>query len=377
MQEDAEGFYYPLVDEKKCIGCRKCINACNFQTGAFSDGAWSCFAASSIDGAPRSASGGVFASLANTIIDRGGAVAGCCYLICDGVLTPRHVLVTSKDELSVLLGSKYVQSEASAVFVDVRSMLSDNREVLFCGTPCQVAGLYGYLGGHPEGLYTIDLVCHGVPSAALLQGYIAELEKREHAHIVDMQFRSKFKGWGPLLLAFGLERDGERYTKYAPADESSYYSLFLALDTLRPSCYECPFASKRRPADITIGDFWGVEETHPELIEENSGVFKPSSGVSCVLVNNANGQKLLNLGEDTLISRAVSFESIASKNDQLRTPGVRKPSRDRVYQTFARGGYGAVERAWRLRMLPAHLLRAIVQLIPEAIKRPLRQLLTR
>ena len=156
--------------------------------------------------------------------------------------------------------------------------------VLFSGTPCQVAGLIHYLGDHPENLFTIDLICHGVPSPALFASHFLLRQSKLGAPIKKINFRTKEKGWGGFLNFYvKIEADRQAALTYAPLD--AYYALFLANLSLRPVCYRCKFASTHRPGDITLGDFWGVQKEHPELFD--------GRGTSLVLANTKLGEQAL------------------------------------------------------------------------------------
>lgn len=116
------------------------------------------------DGVRRdSTSGGVFSLLAEYILESGGVVFGAAL---DGQQHLRHIACFRKEDLWRLRGAKYVQSDLGDCYREVKRWLQV-KPVLFSGTPCQVDGLYRYLGHRPENLTTCDLVCHGVPSPSV------------------------------------------------------------------------------------------------------------------------------------------------------------------------------------------------------------------
>lgn len=372
MTADAAGFVYPRIDEGACIRCGRCKHVCGFQLRAAQESAGPLYAAATSEvEIERSASGGVFGALARAMIARGGAVVGCAYERDGGGLVARHRVVEDEPGIDALLGSKYVQSDAASVFPRVRELLAEGREVLFSGTPCQVAGLLGYLGGPREGLLTVDLVCHGVPSPAMLCEYLRGLERAHGDRIVDVRFRPKCDGWARSLqleAAFaegGLDR--------VPSGASSYYDLFLDLATLRDSCYACPFAGRLRPADLTIGDFWGVEKVRPDLLAEGGGPFDTYRGVSCLLVNNERGAVWLERLGSRLVTAPVTFDQVAAHNDQLRVPARAPKERARYLAAFSEGGWPAVERRWRRQRLLGRVRRGVGRFLPVGLKRAIKR----
>lgn len=372
MQVDGEGFGYPRVDEDACIGCRRCERACGFQHGSFGEGAMTCYAATRKGDTSHSASGGMFAAAAECVLEAGGAVCGCAYVREFGNLAPVHVLIDRKEQLLPLLGSKYVQSDAGRSFPLVQERLKAGQTVLFCGTPCQVAGLYGYLGNRPGNLYTVDLVCHGVPSQKMFQGYVRDLERESGRRIVDMRFRSKRDGWGPKVLEAVFD---EGTSSYVLDETSAYYAMFMERAVLRPSCYACPFASRVRPADISIGDFWGVDESAPEILCEHGGLLEKAPGISCVAVNTAQGEELFGMFRSDTLSAEVEFDAIAAHNDQLRHASVMHPRRARIMRAFRASGYQGVSRLWQRLCAPQRAIHAFVLTIPVPVRKGIKRIL--
>ena len=342
MEEDARGFVYPRVDYDQCVGCGACVKSCGLQAriGAETEGPW--FAAAGRMDIASSASGGVFATLARGVIAEGGCAFGAAYEQYDGGLRVRHHMADDERSLAGLLNSKYVQSDAGSCFPEVRSQLKSGRRVLFCGTPCQVAGLRGYLGRDWPNLLTADLVCHGVPSERLFNGCVQEACDKYGSQVVDFRFRCKREGWGHSLLLLLLLQDGREVA--IPAAKSAYYDMFLKLKTLRDSCYTCPFAGSFRAADLTLGDFWGVEHNRPDLLRE--GELDLQRGVSCLLVNNERGREAVKRYADKLYVAEADFDEIAKGNDQLRHPSVKPEDRNIYLGAFERGGWNAIKRTW-------------------------------
>lgn len=302
MAEGAEGFLFPRLDEKRCIGCGKCLRACPVSDAALAEGSANrrepkCFAAAAEDAVRMtSSSGGIFRVLAQDTLERGGTVYGAAWRADLGV---GHARAENAEELFGFSGSKYVQSRTAGVYRMVKRDLDAGRPVLFSGTPCQNAGLLRFLKKDYEGLLTADIVCHGVPSEALFFAYLEETFGKGQAAAVS--FRSKERGqsctYGTVTLRNGrikkITADGDPYEK------GFHKSLFL-----RRSCYACPFAAPPRPGDFTLGDFWGLEKTAPQLAD--------ARGVSEVLLNSDKAEEVwervkgrLSLCEELPLSAAV------------------------------------------------------------------------
>lgn len=179
FNEDKDGFLYPEIDEDRCINCLKCKKICAFQNQKKNVSIKETYVAVSKNtNVLESASGGLFASYAVSVLENGGMVYGCAMLEKNGKLYPKHIGISKKSELWRLKGSKYVQSDMGTVYYDIRQQLENEITVLFSGTPCQVSSLKKYLGKEYTNLYTIDIICHGVPSIKLFQDYLAYTEKK-------------------------------------------------------------------------------------------------------------------------------------------------------------------------------------------------------
>lgn len=375
MVHDLDGFVYPVVDEKRCVQCGLCKKVCSYQSAEKSVSLKQVFAAASRDtDILKSASGGLFASFAQAVLADNGAVFGCSMEYEEGQLSPRHICVTEPKELYRLKGSKYVQSDLGNSYSDVQARLKSGQSVLFSGTPCQVAGLKGFLRKDYDNLYTLDLVCHGVPSGKLFREYIAFEEKKRKAKVTGFRFRDKSAGW-KLHGAMTLEDEsGQTRTLYFEPEESSYYQMFLNSYTYRENCYSCPYASDHRPGDITIGDYWCIELVHPELLAENGGPLDHEKGVSCLIVNNPKGQQLLERYGKGILRWESSYENAAKYNRQLTAPSALKLERE-VVLALSREGYDKVDAWYRRRLRPIKVKRAIRAAVPRPVKNILKKIL--
>lgn len=373
MVPDENGFVYPVVDESKCVRCGLCEQVCAYRNDVppVSQKKVS-VAVSGCTDVRESASGGLFAAFAQTVIDRGGAVYGCAMIYEKGQLWPRHICVTEQQDLIRLKGSKYVQSDLTGMYPDVRRRLAEGQTVLFSGTPCQVAGLKGFLRKEYENLFTVDIICHGVPGGKLFRDYISFEEKKRGAKITSFRFRDKSQGW-KLHGAMTLD-SGE--TVYFEPEESSYYQMFLNSYTYRENCYSCPYASDHRPGDVTIGDYWCVELVHPELLRENGGQLDHESGTSCLIVNNERGEQLLRQFGQGIVRWPSTYENAAKYNRQLMAPSSLKPERETVL-AMARESYETVDAWYQRRLRKIKMKRAVRRAVPRPVKKLLRKLLGR
>ena len=251
MRYDQEGFIYPDIDDT-CISCGKCVRACPINDDLYScthENLHWCYSKDESIRA-QSSSGGFFAEIANHFIASGGLVCGAAT---NEDLSVSHRLVESACELKPLLRSKYVQSESCDCFEKIKALLMEGRKILFVGTPCQISGLKKYLGENYKGtLYTIDFVCHGVPSSRLYYDMISYYEKKKNQKAINVTFREKDEGWHRQVLKvyFG---DGSVVSNKS-IDTFFYYSFLKSL-SLRKSCYRCKYPCHHN-SDITMADFW-------------------------------------------------------------------------------------------------------------------------
>ena len=285
-------------------------------------------------------------------------------------LTVKHIRVDHEKDLHLLKGSKYVHSNMLAVYPQVLADLKNGCQVLFSGTPCQVAGLKGFLQKDYENLYTIDLICHGVPSQQLFSQYIAFEESKHKSKITTFKFRDKKQGWklhGSMVL-----ENGE--TVYFDPEESSYYQLFLNSYTYRENCYSCPYASDHRPGDVTIGDYWCVELVHPELMAENGGPIEHEKGVSCLIANNEKGQAILAEFGNGIKCWRSSYENASKYNRQLTSSSEMKDERA-IVLALAREDYHNLDNWYRKRLIPIKIKRRVRRAVPRQVKDFIKKLL--
>ena len=351
MKEDNEGFLYPQVVFSLCIDCNLCQKVCPILNQADESKPSMIYAAKNRNEIIRkiSSSGGLFTLFAEKIIDEGGVVFGARF---DENWEVMHDCTETKEGLAAFRGSKYVQSRMGDCYVRVRQYLNTGRKVMFTGTSCQIAGLKNYLRKEYENLLTIDVVCHGVPSPKVWRLYLEELitlkgEKKaisvhsihdRNVWIKDISFRDKCSGWKKYSFTIILSEvvtNGENNTILLSSafTDNIYMNLFLSNLDLRPSCYKCP-AKLRAQSDITIADFWGIENVLPE--------FDDDKGISAVLMSTEKGIYWFNRVLCNCVM--VPYESVIRANPSIFSSVKRAKNRDFFFYQINHGN--TIEEAY-------------------------------
>lgn len=292
-------FYHPEVDGTKCVDCGVCVKACPVMTPMQQCTVRSAWAGvnKNPDTVKKSSSGGVFSALARVILEKGGTVFGACYSA-----DYREVILTGTHRvpLEALRKSKYVESRSADAFREAEMLLKQGKPVLFCGAPCQIAGLKRYLGVDYENLLTCDFTCGGMPSHKIYQAYLEELEKRFHSEPALVDFRPKTVGWENYAIKIVFS-NGKKYHKLAKLDPY-VYSFLYGHSSVKELCQECPFADNHS-ADIILADFW----KHRDF----PGWEKPGNGISLVLTTTERGDAFLQEIADTVILKPLDLEKAA------------------------------------------------------------------
>ena len=367
FKENLEGFIYPIINADLCMKCNNCIRVCPLKNNALPKSLQITYAACSGNtDLSQSASGGIFASIASAVLGEGGFVYGSEMLIQNGQATIRHTRIDKKTDLYLLLGSKYVYSKTGLTFSQAEADLKSGGTVLFSGTPCQIAGLKSYLGQDYNNLYTIDLICHGVPGESLFNQYLNFLNRKYKGEVQQFLFRDKSRGW-KLFGKMVLKKGNISTEVHFEPEQSSYYQLFLNRCTYRDSCYVCPYAGKYRPGDITIGDYWCVELAHPELIKENGGHLEYQKGCSVLIINNDRGKQLIEQYGTGINKWKSDYKKAARYNNQLLKPSERPKERDIVFQ-LCQKNYVHLERWYKRKQWPVRLKKRVKRMIPKKIK---------
>lgn len=279
FREDAEGFAYPSVDEGKCIDCSLCVKVCPVLSPDVERLPLKVYAAKNRDLQERiqSSSGGMFLPLAREVLRQGGQVFGVEFS--EDFRSARHACASDADGVKRFSGSKYIQSDTGRTYSMTKMFLENGVPVLYSGTPCQIAGLRKFLRKDYENLYTVDLVCHGVPSPGIWRRYMDETAPEGTASV---NFRDKVTGWKRFSLVM---KDCSGKVLFSQReDENVFMDGFLKNLYLRPSCYRCPARKGRSGSDLTIADYWHLKKTLPD--------FDDNTGVGLVLVNTAKGARL-------------------------------------------------------------------------------------
>ena len=325
MKEDAEGFLYPVIDKKKCVNCHKCENVCPIKNTENYNAETKTFVGYNKDESVRnqSSSGGIFSLAADWILSQNGVVFGAAF---DENFEVCHIAAQTQEELSKLRTSKYVQSRLGDAYPLVKQYLENNRKVLFTGTACQIAGLKNYLQNDYENLYTVDVLCHGVPSPKIWKMYIEHKKKQFNAPIEKIEFRSKESGW--KSYSFNMEfSDNRRYC--VKFHEDKYMQMFLGNIDLRPSCYACRFKGFPRISDMTIGDSWGIESYMPDMDDD--------MGTSVILVHSQKGVKLLDAVRQSLNLRDASLDKALPITAESRKSVEMHPNRKKFFKGLSNG----------------------------------------
>ena len=310
MIMDNKGFLYPQVDKEKCINCNICKNVCPVLNNHSEEKKIDCFACYNIDEDERnnSSSGGIFILLAKEIINNNGVVFGASF---DDTFHLKHTYTESIEGLKAFITSKYIQSEIGNSYTKVKSFLDNGRKVLFSGTPCQIEGLLKFLNKQYDGLITLDIICHGVPSPKVWHKYLEGRNMNYKPQKVN--FRSKVSGWNRFSIH--LKYPNGEYSNYFDSD--TYMNAFLQNYSIRESCFNCSFKKKYRNSDITLGDYWGIENV--------IGEFDDNKGVSAVIINSNKGMKLFSCINNNLKCRESNIEKVINYNSAF-TKSVCKPT---------------------------------------------------
>ncbi|WP_026490879.1 Coenzyme F420 hydrogenase/dehydrogenase, beta subunit C-terminal domain [Butyrivibrio sp. XPD2002] len=327
MQKDKEGFAYPIINEALCVNCGLCLKACSFNEHNLrhnsDDQKYYWVINKNSEDRKRSRSGGFFFVLAQWMIKQGGIVYGS---ILDENNYVRHIRALDIETCKKMQGSKYVESDISGIYSLVKKDLENRKKVLFCGTACQVSGLYGFMNKSDiSNLYTIDIVCHGVCSSALLNDYLLFWEKKKGGKITEFNFRDKtIDGWDSHVESFVIKN--KKYYR------NNYTKIFYSNNALRPSCYNCKFAKMERVGDFTLADFWGVKKYYPELND--------NKGISSIFLNTTKAKTLFDKITDYIYFGEVSKESIIQKN--LYEPSKMGEMRDDFWEMYSKKGFSSI-----------------------------------
>ena len=316
MCADEEGFLYPVIDEETCVRCGLCEKVCPvLHSTEEKQNEPKAYAAYNLDEKVRlaSSSGGMFTLLAEYVLDQDGIIYGAAM---DGIKV-KHIRAENRETLELLRGSKYVQSDIGRIYVQARADLEAGKTALFTGTPCQIEGLKSFLGKEYDNLIAMDFICHGVPSPMVWEKYVALREKKANAPVTRVSFRDKQYGWNAfrMLLEFA---NGTVYT--CSHHDDLFMRVFLRDLCLRPSCYQCSFKKVHRVSDITVADFWGIQNVCPEMDDDQ--------GTSLVMVHSEKGAEIFRHLRKKMDCREVPFEAATRDNSAMIRSAEKPKHRD-------------------------------------------------
>ena len=334
MQTDSEGFNYPQIDSEKCIECGGCKSVCSFQNGYDRNSVLNAYALKHSDEAVRasSRSGGAFTLISDYVLDSGGSVYGAAFR---DDFSVAHRRAVTKDERDLFKGSKYVQSEPEDAFLSVKKDLSDGKAVMYSGTGCQIGGLLSFLKKTKtptEKLYTVDVVCHGVPSNKVWLDFLDYTRRKYNSErITRADFRDKSFGWAPHYESV--------WTDGTKRSSKEYAMLFYANHILRPSCYNCIYTNCERPSDFTLADFWGIDSVVPG--------FNDDKGVSLFLVNTEKGQALFDSVKQGCSLNKVDISRCTQPNPNLRRCTQRPDDREQFWELYNKKGFDKTLKVYK------------------------------
>lgn len=302
IRKDKLGHIQPYISENECIDCSLCLKVCPAEnTPSFHEplSTWAAWRKEE-EARMESSSGGLASVLSEAIVKEGGVVYGCAF---QPKFEFKHIRCTSVEELQLLKGSKYVQSDTRGVYTSIAKDLKGNKKVLFIGTPCQVAGVKRFFAGKDNNLYAIDLICHGVPSVEMLKDSLPEGIWGHDFDQVEFRACTKFHFSAKSGISTVFDR---------PLHKDLFLKGFFTALFYRNSCYTCNYAQKKRVGDITLGDFWGVNTN-----EVRTDVGK---GVSLCMVNSQKGKELFDSVSGHIEKMERSIGEAVAGNKQLSHP---------------------------------------------------------
>lgn len=294
--QNENGFFVPSLNETLCVDCGKCVKVCPALDESIPETDRAFFYGWSNDPTLRAASssGGLFSILAQKVLSDGGVVFGAVY-----TEDFRSVVIRSTEEasLAALRTSKYVQSNAQGAYRNMEAFLKEGKPVLFCGSPCQVAGARKYFGTRYDKLLLVDFLCGGFPSPLFYSQYIDWLQRKQHARVTGVNFRDKSNGWSKAGIRVLFE-NGKEY--YSTPEYDPYYHYYYCTHFIRnDACMGCRFRDARY-ADMTIADFWGFRALSLPNDEQ---------GMSLIITYNETGSRFFDSVKDQLTFHSIDAES--------------------------------------------------------------------
>ncbi|MCM1134181.1 MAG: Coenzyme F420 hydrogenase/dehydrogenase, beta subunit C-terminal domain [Clostridium sp.] len=313
MQQDEEGFFYPVIDSKRCINCGACENVCPTKQH-LSRVESKFYAVRCNDEAllKKSTSGGAFSLIAQEVLEQGGLVCGACF---DDKFYVKHIL---SENIEGMRKSKYVQSDMGGCFASIQNALNENRQVLFSGTPCQCHALKLFIKENEDKLILASLVCRGVQSPGLWESYTKWLGRNASLQAYDFRDKRFLNDAHTIAYTIGSTEIT------APWGKDEFSRIYSKCLTYRPSCYSCPYCDPDIDFDFTIGDFWGIDNVCSELAD--------GKGASLVIARGKKAGKLMN----RISSKARVVP--CSREDSMQ-PALMEPAKESILRKFLFNDY--------------------------------------
>lgn len=322
-----EGFLFPHIDAHKCTVCNICEKICPIIQPSTGNTILSSYAAYSHEKPSTSSSGGMFSVFASEIISINGVVYGAAY---NNQMYLKHTRITNSRDINKLCGSKYVQSDCSGIYKQVKKDLFDNRIVLFSGTPCQVAALRNFLRKDYDNLILIDLICHGVPSPGLFADYLKFCSQLRGKGIDNFIIRDNREGWDNNFRSTITYAGGKK--EYNSMLTNLWNRIFFSELAIRKNCKQCNFANMNRIGDISLGDFWGIEKIKPTMYNK--------SGVSLLLINSNKGYQLFHKIKHSITADLAT--TCEKEHPNLYHSTRQNPHREEFMKDYLKSGFAFI-----------------------------------
>lgn len=337
MEYGDDGYLYPVINQEECIGCGLCQKKCQYNDTAFvpetfSDKEMDIYASQGFEEATvKSTSGGMFYLLAKYALSCGGVIYGAVY---DENMVVKHIKAETAEEMEPIRCSKYVQSNPEYTYKDAKKYLDEGRFVLYSGTPCQLAGLYAYLGKDYDNLLSVGLICYGATPPKMFAEYVDILEGKYGSKVKFFDFRDKTDGWGNKFVRVEFEDESKTYV--VPTNEDPYRRMFGSKNFTRTTCNTCKYAYMKRFTDISIGDYWKIENTDCKI--------NPYAGLSKMFVSSEKGRKAFDAIKDQMLWEAMPYDTAVRPN--LSGNGGMSPVFDECMKDYIEHGFKYVMKKY-------------------------------
>ena len=341
LETDIEGFWYPKANLDLCTNCGLCEKTCAElhieelkQHGTNKDPIVLAALHKKDNIRRESTSGGLFSALANNIYDEGGYVGGAVY---NDDFFVEHLLSNKREDLLRIRGSKHSQSDMTGLFQQIKKLLKNGEKVLICAAPCQIAGLRLFLGKDYEKLIIVDFICLGINSKKIFRKHLDSLEHQFRAKAISVQGKNKDLGW--RSAAYKIKFANNKVYLREGKNDNFTRGFIGSHINCRPTCYECKYKGFPRISDITLGDFWGIENVD-KTMDDNMGT-------SVVLLNSQKGIAFFDSIKDQIKTKEMTISAVLPGNQALLYP-ITKPTinRDEFYRDLDRLPFDAVVKKY-------------------------------